>query len=180
MIIGLSGYAQSGKDTIANYLVENYGFTRVAFADPMREALYALNPRIYDIPELSGVSLQWLVDRMGWDFVKVDSPETRGLLQRFGTEVGRKLWGENFWVDKAMEKIDNLDRVVVTDVRFPNEYDAIKNSDGQVWRVSKPGVSAVNAHASETSLDDFFFDWTIPNYGTKEDLYSIIDNIMKS
>jgi hypothetical protein len=178
MIIGLSGYAQSGKDTIANHLVEHHGFTRVAFADPMREALYALNPRINDIPELSGVSLQWLVDRMGWDFVKVDSPETRELLQRFGTEVGRKLWGENFWVDKAMDKINNLDKVVVTDVRFPNEYDAIKNANGYMWRVEKPGVSAVNRHESETSLDGFFFDRIIPNKGTLEDLQATINYLI--
>ena len=170
MIIGLSGYAQTGKDTIANHLVEHHGFTRVAFADPIREAVYALDPSINDIPELQGISLQWIVDRMGWDFVKVDSPQTRRLLQRFGTEVGRNLWGENFWVDKAMATASKHDRVVITDVRYPNEYQAIKDAGGNVWRVEKPGIQAINAHASETALDGFFFDQIILNKGTVENL----------
>lgn len=170
MIIGLSGYAQSGKDTIANHLVKHHGFTRVAFADPIREALYAMNPTINDIPELPGISLVWLVDKMGWEFVKVDSPETRRLLQRFGTEVGRNLWGENFWVDKAMAKINNYDNVVITDVRYPNEYQAIKDANGYMWRVEKPGVSAVNRHESETALDELLFDGVLINKGTVEDL----------
>ena len=46
MIIGLSGYAQSGKDTVAKVLIEEYGFTRIAFADKIREFLYDLNPQV--------------------------------------------------------------------------------------------------------------------------------------
>ena len=178
MIIGLSGYAQSGKDTIANHLVEHHGFTRIAFADPMREALYALNPTVTDIPELQGISLQWLVDKMGWDFAKVDSPQVRTLLQRFGTEVGRKLWGENFWVDRAMAKAAQYDKVVVTDVRFPNEYEAIEAAGGKLWRVEKPGNGAVNRHESETALDEFLFDRVIPNVGTIGDLQATVNYLM--
>ena len=178
MIIGLSGYAQSGKDTIANYLVEHHGFTRVAFADPIREALYALNPKINDIPELQGVRLQWLVDKMGWEFVKVDSPETRGLLQRFGTEVGRNLWGENFWVDKAMATAAKHDKVVITDVRYPNEYQAIKDTGGDMWRVEKPGGIPINRHSSETALDGFFFDQIILNKGSLDDLQATVNYLI--
>ena len=69
MIIGLSGYAQVGKDTVANYLVENYGFVKVSFADPIREALYKLDPKIR-IDELTGASLASAVDHMGWEEVK--------------------------------------------------------------------------------------------------------------
>lgn len=180
MIIGLGGYAQTGKDTVANYLVEHHGFTRIAFADPIREAVYALNPAITDIPEVRGVSLQWLVDRMGWEALKVESSETRILLQRFGTEVGRKLWGENFWVDRAMEKINGIDKVVFTDVRFPNEFDAIKNANGKLWRIEKLGVEAVNRHISETALDNHVFDMNIPNMGSKEDLYEQVNYLISN
>jgi hypothetical protein len=48
MIIGLSGYARSGKDTVAELLVLNYGFKRMAFADGIRESLIALNPILHD------------------------------------------------------------------------------------------------------------------------------------
>ena len=180
MIIGLSGYAQTGKDTIAEHLVEHYGFTRIAFADPIRQALYALDPMIPDYPALGGIRLSWIVDKSGWENVKKESPEVRRMLQRLGTEVARNRWGDDFWVDLAMAKANRLDNVVITDVRYPNEYDAIVKAGGQVWRVEKPGVSAVNAHASETALDGHTFDWNIPNYGTREDLYAIIDGIMES
>jgi hypothetical protein len=180
MIIGLSGYAQTGKDTVAQHLVENYGFVRIAFADAIREALYKLNPILSDYTGLPGIRLAWAVDHAGWESVKKDSQECRRMLQRFGTEVGRELWGSDFWVNVAMAKTNGIANVVITDVRFPNEYDAIKDNGGQVWRVQKLDNVPVNDHPSETALDSHNFDWVIPNYGTHEDLYSIIDSIMKS
>lgn len=175
MIIGLSGYAQTGKDTVAQHLVEKYGFVRIAFADAIREALYKLNPILSDYPGLPGIRLAWAVDHSGWESVKQDSKECRRMLQRFGTEVGRDLWGSDFWVNIAMAKTNGIGNVVITDVRFPNEYDAIVNGGGKVWRVEKPGVSAVNAHASETALDGHTFDHTIVNMGSKDDLYAAVD-----
>ncbi len=179
MIIGLSGYAQTGKDTVAQHLVEHYGFTRIAFADPIREALYALDPFITDIQELSHMRLQWLVDKLGWEFLKQDSPQVRTMLQRLGTEVARDQWGENFWVDLAMKKATGIANVVITDVRFPNEYDAIIANGGEVWRVEKPGVVAVNAHPSETGLDRYPFRRCILNNGSKDDLYATLDYMMQ-
>jgi hypothetical protein len=179
MIIGLSGYAQSGKDTIANYLIEQYGYRRVAFADPIRKALYKLNPKV-DIADMVGVPLASAVDGMGWENVKVDSKDTRELLQRMGTEVGRELFGQDFWVYQAFNGVASDDNVVFTDTRFPNEADHIRSYYGQVWRVSKLNHGPANGHHSETALDLYNFDWSIPNYGTKEDLFSIVDSIMAS
>ncbi len=180
MIIGLSGYAQTGKDTVAQHLVEHYGFTRIAFADAIRDALYALDPIVSDYPAIPGVRLSWIVDRSGWESVKQESPYVRRMLQRFGTEVARNQWGEDFWVNLAMSKANGIANVVIADVRFPNEYDAIKANGGQVWRVNKFNHQPANDHPSEIALDGHQFDWSIPNYGTHEDLYAIIDGIMKS
>jgi hypothetical protein len=177
MIIGLSGYAQTGKDTIADYLIKNYGFTRVAFADPIRKALYSLNPNI-NIADMRGVPLASSVDGMGWDSVKVFSPDARELLQRMGTEVGREIFGENFWVNQAMKKAQEHDRVVFTDVRYPNELAAILEASGTVWRVIKDDVEAVNRHPSETALDDYIFEYIIFNNDTKESLYESVDHFM--
>jgi hypothetical protein len=178
MIIGLSGYAQTGKDTIAQHLVEHYGYTRIAFADPIREALLKLNPHITDIPELPQANLSQLIP-MGWEFLKQTSPQVRGLLQRFGTEVAREMWDQDFWVKLAMRKASESENVVFTDVRFPNEYDAIKLAGGQVWRVEKLGVSAVNAHPSETALDNHVFDKIVTNLGSKDDLFTTLDYFMQ-
>jgi hypothetical protein len=164
-LIGLSGYAGAGKDEVAKILAPR-GWRRASFADPLRAALYALNPRIHGTP------LRFLVDVLGWDSVKRDHPEARELLQRMGTEVGRNLFGQDFWVEQALAAIEREDgtQYVFTDCRFPNEAEAVRARGGRVWRIERPGVVAVNAHPSETSLDDYRFDAVIANDGTLEAL----------
>lgn len=179
MIIGLSGYAQTGKDTIAKHLVENYGFKRIAFADPIREALYKLDPIISDIVDLPHVGIANAVDNIGWELLKQSSPQVRRLLQRMGTEVGRNMFGTDFWVYQAFKDVSSQSQVVFTDVRFPNEFHHIKSHFGKVFRVEKPGISAVNAHVSEMALDNYNFDGVILNNGSIEELNVQIDSIMK-
>jgi dephospho-CoA kinase len=175
--IGLSGWARSGKDTVADYLVEQHGFTRVAFADPMREALLALDPYI---PIWGGsMKLSTLVKISGWDKLKENSPEVRELLQRMGTEVGRELFHPNFWVDQAMKKAGQYDKVVFSDCRYLNEANAIKNLNGKVWRISRPGVFAANSHGSEHDLDNYNFDLNIENKTDIKTLQKIIDVNLK-
>lgn len=169
-LIALSGYAQAGKDTAAKFLIEE-GYKRIAFADALRDALYALNPRVEawwdDAGEWSHPHLQVLIDKYGWDQAKIDVPEIRELLQRLGTEVGREQFGENFWVDMAMRKVDGP--TVFTDCRFPNEAQAIKDAGGEVWRIVRPGTEPVNSHPSETALNSWDFDRVIMNtFGIKE------------
>lgn len=179
MIIGLSGYAQVGKDTVANYLVEKYGFVKVSFADPIREALYKLNPyvRIGDMPP---TSLATAVDHMGWEEVKVFSSDTRELLQRMGTEVGREMFGKDFWVNQGLLRAREHSNVVFADTRFRNEAEAIRANGGQVWRINKPGHKPVNDHPSETALDEYRFDWHLPNYAGIEELHELVDRILQS
>lgn len=174
-LIGLSGYAQSGKDTTANILIDEFGFTRVAFADALREALYSLNPIVRHVSKMSGgwdIRVQDFVDEIGWDRAKVQEPEIRALLQRLGTEVGRNLLGDNIWVKLAMAKVQEIPGpVVITDMRFPNEYDAVAAYLGERWRIERPGTEPVNAHPSETALDGYPFDEYIKNEGSLDDLY---------
>jgi len=178
MIIGISGYARSGKDTVANYLVENHGFTRLAFADPMREALYALNPSL----GTSRMELQDVIDEYSWDGYKgtLFGEEIRGLLQRMGTEVGREMFGETFWVDYLMNKaLEVKGDVVISDVRFLNEANAIKMMNGQVWRVNRPNIEAANSHASEIEMDSFNnFDVVITNDTTIDELFLELTGLM--
>lgn len=189
MIIGFTGFAQVGKDTAANFLVER-GFKRIAFADILRQSLYNLNPYVvleerFDYvdgvmrkPEL--VRVRNLVDKMGWDSVKVVYPEIRELLQRMGTEVGRDLYGENFWVNMAMKGIrthyseddsggwgvlEVVGDYVITDVRFPNEEQAVHKRNGRIFRIERPGTDAVNSHISDTGIASLAVDGVIENTG---------------
>lgn len=175
MIIGLTGYAQSGKDSVANILVEVYGFTRVAFADPIRDLLYETNPMLKE-----GYRVQGLVDVYGWDRVKVDYPEARDLLQRLGVGA-RKTFGDTFWIEQALKKVNNDGNFVIADVRFPNEAVAIRNHDGaQVWRVKRNGVLPVNQHVSETAMDGEKVDQIFMNTGSLEDLKTLIGIRMRA
>ena len=167
MIIGLSGYAQSGKNTVADILVDHHGFTQLAFADAIREFVYRINPMVACSP--TGY-LQDLVNLKGWDEAKQE-PQVRRLLQDTGAS-GRDMIDEYLWVALTLSQINNPQdgRYVITDVRFPNEASAISSQGGQIWRIERPGVDAVNDHISETALDAWIFDETIVNDGSIEDL----------
>lgn len=176
--VGLSGWARAGKDSVASVLVENYGYTRVSFADPMREALRRLSPSI-QVGEMSNISLATAVSGLGWEELKEVSPDIRGLMQRMGTEVGREMFGENFWVDLAIDRIPDGSKVVFADVRFPNEAQAIKQLGGQVWRVTRDGIEPANGHISEHALDDYSeFDQVVLNNGSLEDLEISVKNLL--
>lgn len=185
MIIGVSGYARHGKDTVAEVLVEEYGFKRIAFADKLRDFLYALNPIIdrkpvfkegyLDPVAFSTSRLRPIIDHNGWDGYKQTqyNDEIRGLLQRLGTEAGRQVLWENIWVDAAFHDVDQFENIVVPDCRFPNEAGAIRERGGQIWRVHREGFGPATApdgtiHPSETSLDDYDFDVRIENTSTLE------------
>lgn len=174
MIIGLSGYARSGKDTVAELLCLNYDFRRVSFADPMREAILTLNPKIDSITHVSH-----FVEDYGWEIAKTN-PEVRRLLQVFGTDVGRKMFGENVWIDMAFKGIQPEERVVIADVRFPNEAEAIKQRGGKVIRVNRHNHSAVNTHKSEIAMDNYMFDHVLYNDGTLDELADNVFMLMRS
>ena len=164
MIIGLSGYARSGKDTVAELLCLNYDYKRVSFADPMRQALYVLSPKLDNNLRLSDY-----IDEYGWEVAK-QNLEVRRLLQVFGTEVGRKQFGSEFWIDIALKDLDSNSLVVISDVRFPNEAEAIKKLGGSIWRINRHNHSAVNGHPSEHAMDNYMFNHVIYNDGTLDDL----------
>ena len=172
--IGLVGYSQSGKDTVADILVKNYGYTRVAFADKIREFLYGLNPMVACSP--TGY-LQDLINLVGWDDAKQE-PQVRKLLQNLGNSA-RKTIDENVWVTLALGNIDTNQRVVITDVRFENEAMMIKLMGGQLWRVKRIGVGPVNDHVSESELEGYKVNQIFVNNGTLKDLELLVTTRMR-
>lgn len=180
-IIGLSGYARAGKDTVGEIL-GRYGYQRVAFADKLKELAYATNPVVGAfINQHDGIErdrLSDLVDTYGWEVVKGGWDESREFLQRLGV-AARDVLGSNVWVDAALSTLPS-GKYVVTDVRFPNEAEAIKTLGGEVWRVERPGTGPVNGHESETALDSHGFDATIDNSGSLEDLADRVEGALLS
>ena len=174
MIIGLSGYAQSGKDTVANILVSKYEFERVAFADAIRSILWEMNPIVKD----SGFTLQGVINAYGWDKAKVMFPEIRRLLQELGVS-SRNTLGEDVWVIAVLRKASDKNKnYVISDVRFENEAAIIKQMNGYLWRVKRPNVEAVNNHISESELDGYKVDQILNNGGTIEELELLVQQRM--
>lgn len=190
MIIGVSGYARSGKDTLAQHLVKHYGFKQVSFADILREAVFLLNPivgyrteTLGDYEErlsITAVRVQDVINKFGWGGYKETKfgDEIRALLQRLGTEVGRQLLGEDIWVTAAFKLMNSDENYVLPDCRFPNEARTVKEFGGTVLRVNRPGFGPVNSHASEVGLDDWEFDAVITNDGTQEEFAAKVDDFM--
>lgn len=188
-IIALSGYARAGKDEAAHVLVEEYGFVQVAFADKLREMLYALDPIVLgremkwygEEGYSSGVwSVQSVIDKYGWSGYK-ESPfgwEIRRLLQRLGTEAGRQTLWDTIWIDAAFANLDENAKVVVSDARFFNEFDAVRERGGEIWRIERPGVGPVSDHPSETEAPKYkHFSATIHNDGTLEEYKETIRSV---
>ena len=172
-LIGLSGFAQVGKDSVASILGE-HGFKRVSFADPLRAAMYTLDPIVRADTYGRTYGLREVIDDIGWDEAKTRIPEVRRLLQVFGTEVGRQMLGKSIWVDLAKKKIGTTGKYIITDVRFPDEVIAIRDLGGSLYKVVRPGYAPVNQHISDVGLPDQLFDGDIFNTGSLEDLRTTV------
>ncbi|NUK41832.1 hypothetical protein HRW13_13255 [Streptomyces lunaelactis] len=177
-LIGLAGAARSGKDTAAQALLD-IGWTRRAFADKVRAMLYAVDPVVLDEDGDGEVwDLSCAVGCFGWDAAKERFPRVREYLQRLGTEGGRELFGENVWVDALFRDRDTWGPTVITDVRFPNEADAIRAHGGLVVAIQRPGQTLIREadHVSENALAGYLFDDVILNDGPVSQLH---DRVMQ-
>lgn len=163
-LIAISGKAQSGKDTIGSFLVNKYGFTRVASADSLKRIARNI---------------------FGWDSVKDE--KGRKFLQDLAMAV--RGYNEDYWINLTLQEIkrqsssqyknlsDDKSNFVVTDLRFINEAKYLKENGAILIRVNRPGIKVYD-HISETQLDDYAnFDFVIENDTTLEDLEKAVDTI---
>jgi len=186
-VIGLIGKKRSGKDTFAQVLVDEFGYRRVAFADPLRAVALAADPYVrIEADEFGPVGftggaafsqqthcrLSTLVEFVGWERAK-EARDVRRFLQRLGSEGIRSI-APTFWVDTALRTIaDTDDPVVVTDVRFPNEANALRALGGTLVRIVRPGTDTADAHASETALDGYAEDYRVNNAADVATLHEV-------
>lgn len=174
MLIGLAGFARSGKDTAAKCLIDQ-GWTRVGLADAIKEAALVLNPILRTGWAGNEYRLADIVKERGWEGAKLE-PEVRRLLQVMGTEVGRDMFGQTFWLDLAKKKF-KVD-TVISDVRFDNEFDFVKENGGIIIKVVRPWVVGMGNHSSEIGFEDDEVDYVIHNDGTVEELHGKVLEIV--
>ena len=139
MIIGVCGFIGSGKDTVADYLVNLHHFRRESFANTLKDAVAAVFG--WDRTMLEGRTKQareWREQVDSWWAQRLDIPHLtpRWILQNWGTNILRIGFHDDIWIASLENKLRNSqDDVVISDCRFPNEIAAIKQSGGIVVRV---------------------------------------------
>jgi hypothetical protein len=168
MIIGLYSPApQSGKTSVANVLQE-HGFGRVPFAAPLKRMTCEF---LENLGYLEGEAAR-MVFFDKHETVPELGVSVRHLLQTLGTEWGRDCVHAEVWVKCWAAQADRYERVVVDDVRFPNEAAAIKVKGGVIWQVVRQSAVHEGPHRSEGGLDGYKFDAVIQNDGSFNDLRS--------
>ena len=174
-LIGFCGYARTGKTTAARYLCSDHGFMDISFATPIKDMLSAILK-----PVMWGNSGQYVSGERKNEPLKIlGGKSAREAMQTLGTEWGRKMISETLWEDLAMSRVDRFmhgydTSVVIDDVRFQNEVDAIKARGGFVFCIKKSGIGPANGHESENT-DFLNLDGHIWNDGPMDMLYERID-----
>lgn len=189
-LIGITGLRGSGKSTLARHLCDAHDFREVSFAEPLKRG-------IQEMFMLSDVQL-FGTDK---DKEEVDpfwGVTPRELMQVIGTDLVREelvkrlpqLAGESVWIRACERRLKMLNvvgshRIVISDVRFPNEVAFIRRQGGSIWHVRRPGQenSAFSHHPSERMAQEpatFQPDVVMDNTGTQDDLFRKVDAIFQS
>lgn len=207
-IIAIAGFKGSGKDTVGDHLCGTHGFKSTSFAKPLKRALCEMfGWKHHMMQGKTAASRAWREQPDEFWSAQFGKPTTpRHIMQHFGTEVVRKHLLDKFWISSTKQELQNsVTSMVITDARFKNELDMVKQMGGVTIRVIRgsepewfnkaawlnkhptwlkkilglmlPEVTAV--HVSERDWIGWEFDYTIHNDGDLDQLYAQVDQIMK-
>jgi hypothetical protein len=209
MIVGFVGFISSGKDTAADYLVNSHGFRRDSFATALKDAVAAVFG--WDRTLLEGrtaASRQWRDQIDSWWAQRLNIPHLtpRWVLQCWGTDVLRNNFNDDVWIAALENKMrKTTDDIVISDVRFPNEIQAIRQAGGKVfrikrgidpdwyedarvlnvghtnmtWTMARLRMENLQIHNSEWAWVGQRFDSEIDNNGTIDDLCEQIKSLVQ-
>ena len=204
MILGICGFQSSGKDTIANLLIREYGFKKLSFAGALKDVVSVMFG--WSRTKLEGLTEEdrmWREQVDPWWATELNMPQLtpRYVLQYFGTELFRNHWHPDIWV-KIIENQLNMmktENIVITDCRFKNEFALLTKYGGKIihvyrslpsWFESYKATASYKAikttndeligmHRSELEWIQCQFDYELSNESTIEELYAKVRNIVK-
>lgn len=183
ILLAMYGRARSGKDTAADYLAQQLGLYKYAFAEPLKTMLKSVFGDHFHEGDRSGIC-----------------PETgksyREMMQTLGTEWGRELMTQDVWINLVQKKWEwvkaggwaagapdcgGFNGMILSDVRFDSEAEWVKSQGGIVIEITR-GIDtltpSVASHASEAGIRDDLADLLVVNHGTVEDLHKLLDSIV--
>jgi hypothetical protein len=201
MIIGLSGFQGSGKDTIAEHLIKEYGFIRLTFASAVKDIISIMFgwPRI----KLEGLTKEDRAWREEVDYwwsktLKMPNLTPRYVMQYIATDVFRNHFHPDIWVKIVENEINKIlavsinKNIIISDCRFENEINMILRLGGKIiqvfrdppywvykYRDGEYPIAINNIHRSEIEWIRCYKDFEIDNDGNIEELYEKINNIIK-
>ena len=178
-IIGITGYKNSGKDTLAEYFIDN-GFYKISFADPLKQACKEIfsfsDDQLYNQNFKEREDIFW-------------KHTPRELFQKIGTDLFRNTLpkicnniNDDIWIKSIERKIiklhteKNINKFIIPDIRFENEAEFVKNNNGTIILINRQILKKDN-HESEQNIDKIKYDFKIENCSTLEDLYIDIENL---
>lgn len=196
MIIGICGLIGSGKGTAADILVEQHGYTKLSFADKLKDGVATVFG--WDRQMLEGDnddSRAWREQRDEfWSKETKRNITPRLVLQEFGTDCMRHGFDDGIWVSLVKQELQKnpTKNFVIPDVRFANEADMIQRLNGHVWRVMRGpdpvwfrmyqdiGVEPKDVHESEWRWANVKFSAIVNNNGTLDELKNQVQGHLAS
>jgi dephospho-CoA kinase len=195
MILGICGFQSSGKDTVADYLINNYGFKKLSFAGALKDIVAIMFS--WSREKLEGLTKEdreWREEIDIWWEKSLDIPNLtpRYVLQHFGTDLFRNHWHKDIWVKILEKKLSDYENIVVTDCRFENEINILKKYGGKIlhihrkmpeWyfrcREGEEVEELKYIHPSETQWIRCHCDYNINNDESIEELHKTVYNVIK-
>lgn len=185
-VIGITGRAGAGKDTCAEILVNSHAFATVAFADALRRELvqaFGVDIRLFTDRSTKNVPTDALslgraceprfIDLMralDHDIIRPRSP--RDVMRLWGTAYRRAVDGENYWLARLHEAVEQLQRegwrrIAISDIRYPNEAAFSRELGASIWRIHRRIADDIPAdHDSESQIDLIEPDYRLHNDGS--------------
>ena len=181
MIIGITGKKFNGKDTVSDYIVSKYKFTKIAYAEPLKEVcrnLFNFNDDQLYGNKKEDIDPFWnITPRHAFQFIGTDM--IRNNANKLISGINN-----NFWVKCLEKRILDLNsrgikNIIISDIRFINEADIVKHLNGKIIKVCR-NIDNNDTHISELEINNINEDILIENNGSLEELYSKIDTYLSS
>jgi hypothetical protein len=191
MIIGLCGSQGSGKDTVANILISEYGFVKLTFASTLKDVVAILFSWSRDLLEgLTEESRLWreTVDDFWSEKLSIPNFTPRKALQMIGTDLFRLHFNNDIWISIVENKISTIlknnpkTNIIISDCRFANEFSLIKQfPDSHIITILRVKNSTNKiAHSSETEWINYNFDAILQNDNSIDDLKTNLKSLLSS